>query len=124
MAAMIPENMRETPFGVDHYKRIMYHGLFVKDGVINPKGSWDMVAVNSVEDSHESRLAASIVSQFRAYKIYDRFGMSLKEFLTTPKWLGDIIMKDAKLQQRQEMEQLAKAEDAANKNEKDRLKKK
>lgn len=116
-ACAIPDTMRDAKFGVDQWKRIMYHTLFIKPGLDNPKGGWDMVSQNSVEDMHKSRPAASLVAQFRAYRVPDKFGLSIKDFLSMPKWISDVILTDARLQHQQELKQISSLENTIGKDE-------
>lgn len=95
----------------------MYHKLFIQSGLDNPKGGWDMVAQNSVEDLHKSRPAASLVGQFRTYRVAEKFGLSINEFLTMPKWISDVVLTDARLQHHQELRQISALESNINKDE-------
>lgn len=119
----MPDAMRTTKFGVAQWKRIIYHTLFVKPGLTSANGSWDMVSENDVEDANSARLSASIVGQFRTYRVAEKFGIGIDAFLNQPKWLSDTILNDARLQHRQELQQISNidrdlARDEENKNKK------
>lgn len=121
-AVQIPDSMRDTKFGVDQWKRIIYHTLFIKPGLLDSNGSWDMVATNHVEDTYEARLVSSTLGQFRTYRVPEKFGIGIDAFLNLPKWLSDTILNDARLQHRQELHQIAKTEDDINREEERRNK--
>lgn len=96
----------------------MYHSLFIKKGIYKNRGSWDMVAENNVEDVHETSYVASLIGQFRTYRVYDKFGIDFKGFLSLPKWLADMLLKDARIQHSKELDYMDAAENKAKRGEK------
>ena len=86
----------------------MYYRIFI-NGIgedAKEQEPMDVVQVNDVEDLHELSYTSSLIRSFRTTMLYERFGLSIKEWLDMPKPLADEIRNDSRMESAQEAERI------------------
>lgn len=110
--ANAPPGLANMPYGIQIYMRSMYYRLFVNGIGEDAKEQYplDTVEVNDTEDLHELSFTASLIRSFRTTMLYERFGLSIKDWLEMPKHLADEIRNDSRMESAQEADRITALE--------------